>query len=328
MNIVEFTQRNAGIQALRGQLFTASDLPLRKVDFSRNAIRRLNMDVLEGLESHLLELHLDHNLLGNNFNPSFSFSEVAKLTALQTLNLAFNHIREMDVGFLATLISLEVLHLEGNSFLAMPTPALKGLDKLKVLTLQENDIDIIKKSALLETPTLVFLNVSHNRIVNLEVDAFMELSELVTLDLSYNRLANLQGGTFNGLTNLEELDVSSNFLMEVPADALKDLTKLRTLVLHDNLIQVGQMIGINIDNLIQTLGGIVALGPMVNIQHLDLTRNNIGELPTGTFRQLSGLRILKLAVNSMRQFHQETLWVPELDEEGLSDVLICFIVTL
>ena len=31
MNIVEFSQRNAGIQALRGQLFTASDLPIRKV---------------------------------------------------------------------------------------------------------------------------------------------------------------------------------------------------------------------------------------------------------------------------------------------------------
>lgn len=45
----------------------------------------------------------------------------------------------------------------------------------------------------------------------------------------------------------------------------------------------------------------MALGPMVNLQHLDLTRNNIGELPTGTFRQLSGLKILKLAVNSMRQ---------------------------
>lgn len=54
-----------------------------QVDFSRNAIRRLNVDVLEGLEPHLLELHLDHNLLGNNYNPSFSFTEVAKLTALQ-----------------------------------------------------------------------------------------------------------------------------------------------------------------------------------------------------------------------------------------------------
>lgn len=45
----------------------------------------------------------------------------------------------------------------------------------------------------------------------------------------------------------------------------------------------------------------MALGPMASIQHLDLTRNNIGELPTGTFRQLSGLKTLKLAVNSMRQ---------------------------
>lgn len=62
---------------------TADTIVFPQVDFSRNAIRRLNVDVLEGLEPHLLELHLDHNLLGNNYNPSFSFTEVAKLTALQ-----------------------------------------------------------------------------------------------------------------------------------------------------------------------------------------------------------------------------------------------------
>lgn len=54
-----------------------------QVDFSRNSIRRLNKDVLEGLEPHLLHLRLDHNLLGNNYNPIFSSSEIAKLTALQ-----------------------------------------------------------------------------------------------------------------------------------------------------------------------------------------------------------------------------------------------------
>lgn len=69
--------------------------------------------------------------------------------------MAFNHIRELDVGFLSTLESLEVLHLEGNSFLTMPTTALKGLDKLKVLTLQENDIG--KKSKKLPYSKVVQL---------------------------------------------------------------------------------------------------------------------------------------------------------------------------
>lgn len=67
-------------------IFTPKTFLYSQVDFSRNAIRRLNVDVLEGLEPHLLELHLDHNLLGNNYNPSFSFTEVAKLTALQVRN--------------------------------------------------------------------------------------------------------------------------------------------------------------------------------------------------------------------------------------------------
>lgn len=58
----------------------------------------------------------------------------------QTLNLAYNHIRALDTGFLTSLKDLQVLHLEGNSFLAMPSAALRGLKSLKVLTLQENDI--------------------------------------------------------------------------------------------------------------------------------------------------------------------------------------------
>ncbi|XP_042219703.1 protein artichoke-like [Homarus americanus] len=309
MNIVEFTQRNAGIQALRGQLFTASDLPLRKVDFSRNAIRRLNKDVLEGLESHLQELRLDHNLLGSNYLPTFSSSEIAKLTALQTLNLAYNHIRELDTGLLTSLKDLQVLHLEGNSFLAMPSTALRGLANLKVLTLQENDIEAVKKSSLVEAPGLVFLNVSHNRLINLEDDAFKELSELITLDLSYNRLSGIRNDAFSGLAKLEELELSSNFLSEIPADALKELTNLKTLILHDNLIQ--------------TLGGVVALGPMTTLQQLDLTRNNIGELPTGTFRQLSGLKSLKLGVNSIRKVEEEafegltSLETLQLDDDNI-----------
>ncbi|XP_069995200.1 chaoptin [Penaeus vannamei] len=312
MNIVEFTQRNAGIQALRGQLFTASDLPLRKVDFSRNAIRRLNKDVLEGLEDDLLDLRLDHNLLGNSYNPIFASQEIAKLTALQTLNLGYNHIKELDTGLLTALKDLQVLHIEGNSFLSVPSAALKGLDNLKVLTLEENDIDNIRRSSFAATPGLVFLNASHNRIVNLEEDGFQELAELITLDLSFNRLSSLRAGAFRGLVKLEELDLSSNFLTEVPADALKELASLRTLVLHDNLIQ--------------NLGGVVALGPMVSLQQLDLTRNNIGELPTGTFRQLTGLKTLKFAVNSIRKVEDdafeglESLETLQLDDDNILSI--------
>ncbi|XP_066952356.1 chaoptin [Macrobrachium rosenbergii] len=291
MNIVEFTQRNAGIQALRGQLFTASELPLRKVDFSRNTIRRLNDDVLDGLEDTLLELRLDHNLLGNIRNPVFSSSEIAKMVSLQTLNLAHNYLRELDTGMLTPLVNLEVLHIEANNFAAVPSAALRGLTNLKVLTLQENDIDQVKNSSFVETPGLLFLNISHNRIVNIKDGAFQELTALITLDVSYNRLSKLDSRVFGGMTSLEELDLSSNFLTEIPADALKELVNLRILVLHDNLIQ--------------TLGGVVALGPMTSLEQLDLTRNNIGELPTGTFRQLPGLKSLKLAVNSIRKVEDD-----------------------
>ena len=37
--IQEFSQRNSGLQTLGAQLFTASDLPLTKVDFSHNSLK-------------------------------------------------------------------------------------------------------------------------------------------------------------------------------------------------------------------------------------------------------------------------------------------------
>lgn len=54
----------------------------------------------------------------------------------------------------------------------------------------------------------------------------------------------------------------------------------------------------------------------MSLEQLDLTRNNIGELPTGTFRQLSGLKILKLAVNSMRQVCEGEEWKRRGGKEG------------
>ncbi|CAL4075808.1 unnamed protein product [Meganyctiphanes norvegica] len=287
LNVIEYSQQHSGLQQLTNQLFTASDPPMRKVDFSRNSIRRVAKNVWEGVEDTLEELHLDHNLLGDIPNPIVSPAELQTLKNLTTLNLGYNHIRQLDTGILSALENLLVLHLDGNAFTEMPTAALQGLTGLRVLMMQENDMDAILSEAFTVMNGLVYLNMSHNRISTVQDDAFTGLTELTTMDLSYNRISKLGAQSFVGLTRLEELDLSSNFLNEIPADALKELSSLRTLVLHDNLIQ--------------TLGGVVALGPLTTLEHLDLTRNKIGELPPGTFQQLSGLKTLKLGVNSIRK---------------------------
>ena len=70
--IQEFTQRNVGWQLLPAQIFTASDIPLKIVDFSHNSMRRMVERLFDGMEDTLEEIYLSHNLLGDNLSPIFS----------------------------------------------------------------------------------------------------------------------------------------------------------------------------------------------------------------------------------------------------------------
>ncbi|KAA0199524.1 hypothetical protein HAZT_HAZT007195 [Hyalella azteca] len=291
VNIVSFQQRKAGIQALTAELFTNANLPIAKVDFSENSIRRLSAGVWTGLEDRIQELFLRSNLLGDTYSPVFSSPEIANLTALVTLE---------------PLKALQVLRLEGNHLTEVPTAALEGLAALRVLTLQENNIGPLVPGSFSPVSALVFLNLSNNNIPDVGAGAFAHLPELTTLDLSHNRLDSLESGSLQGLDRLEELDLSDNFLTQVPVEAIMDLRSLKTLVLKDNLIQ--------------NLGGIVALGPLLSLRKLDLSRCSLGQLNPGTFRQLKGLVSLKLSVNSIRKIEDEAFdGLDSLEELHLDD---------
>ncbi|XP_018014500.1 protein artichoke isoform X2 [Hyalella azteca] len=306
VNIVSFQQRKAGIQALTAELFTNANLPIAKVDFSENSIRRLSAGVWTGLEDRIQELFLRSNLLGDTYSPVFSSPEIANLTALVTLDLGYNGIREVDVETLEPLKALQVLRLEGNHLTEVPTAALEGLAALRVLTLQENNIGPLVPGSFSPVSALVFLNLSNNNIPDVGAGAFAHLPELTTLDLSHNRLDSLESGSLQGLDRLEELDLSDNFLTQVPVEAIMDLRSLKTLVLKDNLIQ--------------NLGGIVALGPLLSLRKLDLSRCSLGQLNPGTFRQLKGLVSLKLSVNSIRKIEDEAFdGLDSLEELHLDD---------
>lgn len=107
-NIVGFTQRLAGIQNLEPQLFTASNIPLKSVDFSHNLLRRLMERLLDGVEGTLQELRLGHNRLGDQLNPIFSTNEFLHLKALTFLDLSYNELRALDSNLFRGLRNLTV----------------------------------------------------------------------------------------------------------------------------------------------------------------------------------------------------------------------------
>jgi hypothetical protein len=103
-----FSQRNSFIQGLEPQLFTASGIPLIRVDFSRNRLRRLMERIFDGVESSLMELDLSHNLLGDQLNPIFSSNEFLHLRNLRSLDVSHNELRALDNNLLKGLKNLTV----------------------------------------------------------------------------------------------------------------------------------------------------------------------------------------------------------------------------
>lgn len=90
------------------QAFASLNLPLRNLDFSNNAIRRLPDKIFQDIEEILLELRLSNNLLGDSLNPIFSTPEFHSLSNLKLLDLSGNKIKGIEGGILKGCENLEV----------------------------------------------------------------------------------------------------------------------------------------------------------------------------------------------------------------------------
>ena len=106
--IQEFTQKNVGWQLLPTQIFTASDIPLKLVDFSHNSMRRLAEKLFEKMEDTLEEVYLSHNLLGDNLNTVFSTDEFHDLKFLRVLDLSYNGISGISENLIKGCEQLKV----------------------------------------------------------------------------------------------------------------------------------------------------------------------------------------------------------------------------
>ena len=89
-------------------LFTAADIPLNTVDFSRNSLRRIAERIFEGVEDTLTDVSFGHNLLGDGFNPEFSTDEFRDLGSLRHLDLSYNMLRGVAEGILEGCTQLKV----------------------------------------------------------------------------------------------------------------------------------------------------------------------------------------------------------------------------
>ncbi|XP_045483315.1 protein artichoke [Harmonia axyridis] len=304
--IVSFSQRHAGHQALPSQVFASTSMPLRRIDLSNNALRKLTDNSLSGFRSTLVELRLADNLLGDTLNPIFSSNEFHGLSQLKILDLSGNRIRAIEEGIFEGCRELKEVYLDRNSMTSVPSSSLNGPRNLRILSLKSNRIGDLKGGPLFPSQqNLEQLILDDNVVSMVESGTFSGLKNLKVLRLSKNKLKKFNSDALEGIENVEEIDFSQNFIEDFPTIAISSLQQLRFLNLSSNLIQE-----IHQNN----------LAPFVNLNVLDLSRNSIANLGPGTFLGLRKLKKIDISVNSLRTVEDDAFeGLDELEELNLKD---------
>ncbi|XP_057338990.1 protein artichoke-like [Microplitis mediator] len=282
--VISISRRHSGYQKLPEDLLS-SGFQLEKLDLTGNSIQRL-MDRNLQLQSHLKELRLGDNLLGDNLNPIFSSNEFRELAELKLLDLHGNGLRSIEEGIFKGCMNLEDLYLDDNNLTTVPADSLKGPRAIRILSLAGNSIGSLPRNAFGSLgESLLRVDLSRNELLHMEDDALVGLKHLLFLNLSRNDLTRFNSDVFKGAHNLLQLDLSTNFLQEFPSDALRHLTRLKFLNISNNLITEIER---------------SHLMDLTELQVLDLSKNNIGRLGVNAFANLTALARLDLSLNALR----------------------------
>ncbi|XP_072535316.1 leucine-rich repeat-containing protein 4C [Salminus brasiliensis] len=186
----------------------------------------------------------------------------------------------------------------------------KGLDEVpqsisintRYLNLQENSIQLIKSDTFKHLSHLEILQLSKNHIRQIEVGAFNGLPNLITLELFDNRLPLVPSQAFEYLSKLRELWLRNNPIETLPAYAFHRVPSLRRLDLGElrKLSFISEaafegLVNLRFLNLgMCGLKDVPNLTPLVRLEELELSGNQLGVVRPGSFQGLVSLRKLWL----------------------------------
>ncbi|XP_039176395.1 leucine-rich repeat transmembrane protein FLRT3 [Crotalus tigris] len=227
-----------------------------------------------------------------------------------TLYLQNNQINNAGIpSELKTLIKVERIYLYHNSLDEFPINLPKYV---KELHLQENNIRTITYDSLSQIPYLEELHLDDNSVsaVSIEDGAFRDNIYLRLLFLSRNHLSTIPWGLPK---TIEELRLDDNRISTISELSLQDLTNLKRLVLDGNLLNnhgLGEKVFRNLVNLTElslvrnSLTAAPINLPGTNLRKLYLQENHINRVPPNAFAYLHQLYRLDMSNNNLSNLPQ------------------------
>ncbi|XP_077141988.1 leucine-rich repeat and fibronectin type III domain-containing protein 1 [Ranitomeya variabilis] len=163
------------------------------------------------------------------------------------------------------------------------------------LRLTDNFITIIRRKDFSNMTNLVHLTLSRNTISQIVPLAFSDLRSLRALHMNSNRLSALRNEHFRGLGNLRHLILGNNQINSVQAGAFNEfLSTVEDLDLSYN----------NLEELPWE-----DIGQMVNLNSLTLDHNLIDYIAEGTFTMLHKLVRLDMTSNRLHKLPPDNLFL-------------------
>ena len=268
---------------------------LHTLDLSNNQLTDLPVDDLEQLASRIEVLKLAGNQITAQVFPSN-----LTLPKLRVLDLSGN--RQNGVSFeQAGAENLESLNLSHCAIKQLPANAFEGLVNLTSLWLAGNNVNETNLATVLKnTPnnTLHTLDLSRLALTQIPNDFFSNQLRLERLDLSQNELTVCEVECLSGLGRLQWLDLQGNLLTDF--NALHGLNQLEELVLRNNRFESVETVGLH------------------RLVVLDLSQNDIKQLPVNLLSNMRALRQLNLSSNTIESIHPKAFHGINLDCIDLS----------
>ncbi|KAJ8918975.1 hypothetical protein NQ315_016879 [Exocentrus adspersus] len=320
------------ISLIESQAFSGLD-KLKTLKLSHNRLSRLNSDVFHGAEN-LVRLDLSEN-----FITEFPTVALKAFENLAYLNLSSNLIQNIDNSHLASLLNLLELNLSRNNLANIAPGTFLGLKQLRRLDISVNSLRTIEDDAFEGLDNLEYLNLKDNNVLLIPASALGRLPKLTTLQLDYNRVAALSGDILRSIADkVTELVISKNIVRELPAATFQYFQQLQRLDLSRNLISAlnsdafsgleNSLVKLDLSQ--NRISSIIGPLTLMKLEILDVSDNQLEDLPKDTFSLLPNLKNLNISknhlnnVSSMLLYKLTDLQVIDLSYSSIKNIPVEF----
>lgn len=344
--IDEIILENNNLPSLPGKVF--SNLRVLRLMLRNNRLERVSSGWLEGLHDSLLELFivepdlrslpvdsLDNlggleaiTLQSRSMKRLPKFSGLPKLRYLQINSPS---LIELTPGHFRNLPSLEQLHIFGSQkLIRLEAGLLQDLESLTLVNISDCGINWIHPRAIIGLPELKEISLVGNSITDASMvgRTVTDLPSLAIMRLDRNHISRLEEASFVELPMLTELYLSRNRISEIFPGAFHRVPMLRTIDLNHNTVHrihpefFIQRTGNGLEELWlinNDLSHIVDLRTILDalpkLKFLDMSYNQLEEIPFGVIRGHSTLERLHLDHNRINMVQMEAfIAMPALRE--------------